>query len=262
MAASQKIAAGRTRGGPAAAARERPSLPRKRDRSRLKIMEAAVESLILHGYHRTSLTRVAQIAGVTRSGLQYHFPTLEALITELCAYVLRRQWISYEEHSRAAPPGRDPLEHAIDLVASSTERRYMIARLELITAARTTPALEGLLEAAAEDVDAMRRAFVDELFGVPGLSATERFTAARDLSSLVGDWLFAHVFPPGDGAARSEAVLKALRIALYTLWGRPLPAYIDQDYLKLDAPEGPALGKPRVRVKAPARPCARENLPA
>jgi hypothetical protein len=94
----------------------------------------------------------------------------------------------------------------------------------------------------------MGKRFVDGLTTRPGISDTPRFTAARDLSNIVDGWLFAHVFPPGEREARARNVLKGLRVALYTLWGRPFPDYVTSDYL--EGEKGDSLSKPRVRVAA------------
>jgi hypothetical protein len=150
--------------------------------------------------------------------------------------------------ARGVPEGRDPLDYAIDFVGAHEGERYLIARLELITAARTTPRLLLMLETAAAEVDAMGKRFVDGLTGKPGISDTPRFTAARDLSNIVDGWLLAHIFPPGEREARARNVLKALRVALYTLWGRPFPDYMTGDYL--EGGEGDQLSKPRVRIAA------------
>ena len=233
----------RAKGGSAA----RHGTP-KRDRSRRQILEAAVDSLVQNGYHRTSLSEVGRLAGVTRSGLQYHFPSLDDLLAALADHVLQWEWHVYEELTREPPPGRDPLDYAIDFVANPEEERYLIARLELVTAARTTPWLQARLETAAAEVDALGRRFVDKLFDRPGISDTERFTAARDLSSLLNGWLFAHIFPPGQRQARARGVLQALRVSLYTLWGLPLPDYVKADFL--DEGPAPPAAKPRIRVAA------------
>jgi AcrR family transcriptional regulator len=225
--------------------RPRQATP-KSERARHLILEAGIDSLVRHSYHRTSLTRVADLAGITRAGLQYHFPSLDDLMLALCGHVLSWDWRNYEAMARGAPEGRDALDYAIDLVGSHHGERYVIARLELITAARTTPRLLLMMETAAAEVDAMGKRFVDGLTRRPGISDTPRFTAARDLSNIIDAWLLAHVFPPGEREVRARNVLKALRVALYTLWGRPFPGYMTGDYL--EGEEAPS--KPRVRVAA------------
>lgn len=69
-----------------------PSLPGKQQRksreARRKICEATVACLARHGYHRTSIARVVETAGVTPGALQHHFPTKEDLIVAAADHLL------------------------------------------------------------------------------------------------------------------------------------------------------------------------------
>lgn len=54
-----------------------------RPSSRDRILDALQHTLIEHGLHAVTLERVAGVAGISKGGLLYHFPTKEALITAL-----------------------------------------------------------------------------------------------------------------------------------------------------------------------------------
>jgi AcrR family transcriptional regulator len=216
---------------------KRRGLTRKSEQTRLLILEAAVDSLIETGIRGANIARVAEIAGVTRGCLQYYFMTTEEVLAALAQHVARRLWETYEAEALRPPEGRDLIEFAIDLVGSPSQDRYRIAQLELLTAARTMPVLRPVLEEGARLVEDQAKRFTALLFGNADLADTPQFRAARDLTSLVNDWLFIKVFP-GDREARMAEVRAALRIALHTLWRIP----------NLEAAQ-PA-PKPRVRVKA------------
>ncbi len=209
----------------------------KSERTRALILEAAVDALDQHGYAGANLARVAEIAGLTRGAVQYYFMTTLDIHIALADYVGRRIWESYEAQALNPPGGRDPIEFAIDLVASPAEDRYRVARLELLTAARTTPQLRPVLEESARMVEEQAKRFTGLIFGNPALADIPQFRAARDLTSLVNDWMFVHVFPR-DRDQRSADVIAALRIALHTLWRAS----------SLD--EGKSAEKPRIRVRA------------
>jgi AcrR family transcriptional regulator len=209
----------------------------KSERTRALILEAAVDTLNQHGYSGANLARVAEMAGLTRGAVQYYFMTTLDINIALADYVGRRIWESYEAQALNPPGGRDLIEIAIDLVASPAEDRYRVARLELLTAARTTPQLRPILEESARLVEEQAKRFTGLIFGNPALADIPQFRAARDLSALVNYWLFAHVFP-SDREQRSADVIAALRIALHTLWRAS----------SLD--EGKPADKPRIRVKA------------
>jgi len=61
---------------------------RKSRQARQKICEATVECLARQGYHRTSIARVVEMAGVTPGALQHHFPTKEDLIVATADFLL------------------------------------------------------------------------------------------------------------------------------------------------------------------------------
>ena len=209
----------------------------KSERTRALILEAAVDALNQYGYSGANLARVAEIARLTRGAVQYYFMTTLDINIALAEYVGQRIWESYEAQALNPPGGRDPIEFAIDLVASPAEDRYRVARLELLTAARTTPQLRPMLVDAARMVEEQAKRFTGQIFGNPALADIPQFRAARDLTSLVNDWMFVHVFPQ-DREQRSADVIAALRIALHTLWRAS----------SLD--EGKVADKPRIRVKA------------
>lgn len=241
MAALRLVAstAGATREPPRAAKPRRPTP--KSELTRTLLLEAAVDCLNQFGFHGTNVARVAELAGVTRGCLQYYFTTKEGIVVALARHVAQRNWEIYEAQAIDPPVGRDLIEFAIDLVANPNSDRYRVAHLELLTAARTTPALRPVLQEAAQMVEARAKRFTTELFGNPALADMPQFRAARDLTALVNDWLFVQIFPDRR-EQRVREVLSALRIALHTLWRLP------------DLNDDMALSKPRVRVRAPTAP--------
>jgi len=222
--------------GAGARLRARKATP-KREITRALILEAAVDALGQYGVHGVTLARIAEGAGLTRGAVQYYFMTTQDVLIALADHVASRIWESYEAQAINPPGGRDPIEFAIDLVASPADDRYRVARLELLTAARTIPALRPVLEASARSVEEQAKRFTARIFGNPGLADIPQFRAARDLTSLVNDWLFVHIFPE-EREQRTADVLAALRIALHTLWRA---TSLEQE---------PEFLKPRIRVKA------------
>ena len=218
-----------------AAATRRVTL--KSEQTRLLILEAAVDSVNQYGIRGANLARVAEIAGVTRGCLQYYFMTAEDVLIAMARHVAQRNWETYEAQANNPPEGRDVIEFAIDLVGSPSNDRYRVAQLELITAARTMPVLRPVLEDGARLVEEQAKRFTAKLFGNAALADTPQFRAARDLTSLVNDWMFIQIFPH-ERNERIAEVRAALRIALHTLWRIPS---LDKE---------PIAVKPRIRVRA------------
>lgn len=212
-------------------------ITQKSEQTRLLILEAAVDSVNLHGLRGANLARVAEVAGVTRGCLQYYFMTTEDVLIAMARHVAQRNWEIYEAKAMHPPEGRDLIEFAIDLVGSPSTDRYRVAQLELVTAARTLPFLRPVLEEGARKVEEQAKRFTATLFGNPALADTPQFRAARDLTFLVSDWMFIQVFPDRREERIAE-VRAALRIALHTLWRIP----------SLDSERD--MAKPRIRIKA------------
>lgn len=217
----------------------------KSEQTRTVILEAAVDAVGRYGIRGATLSRVAELAEVTRGCLQYYFVTSEDIVVALAQHVGQQTWRSYEARALHPPEGRDLIEFAIDLIANPAHDRYRVARLELLTAARTVPALRPVLIESARQVEDQAKRFTARLFGHPGLADTAQFRAARDLANLVDDWLWVQVFPD-QREQRIEDVRTALRVALHTLWRSPSLGR------EPDAP------RPRIRVKAAGR---REDEP-
>jgi AcrR family transcriptional regulator len=121
---------------------ESPALPGKQRRkslaARRKICEATIGCLARQGYHRTSIARVVDSAGVTPGALQHHFPTKEDLIVAAADHLLEG---SMERTRRYAVSQRDPAAVLPDFLRSmwtnlmNTEQYR--ALLEVLVAART-----------------------------------------------------------------------------------------------------------------------------
>ncbi|QEU93627.1 TetR/AcrR family transcriptional regulator [Streptomyces kanamyceticus] len=72
----------------------------KQDRSRatrLKLLEAAVSCLAEHGWAGSTVSVVAERAGVSRGAAQHHFPTREDLFTAAVEYVAEQRSTALRE---------------------------------------------------------------------------------------------------------------------------------------------------------------------
>jgi TetR/AcrR family transcriptional repressor of uid operon len=56
---------------------------RKRDLTRARLYEAALDEFRRTGFDRSSVARIARRAGVSRASFYFHFPTKEHVLTEL-----------------------------------------------------------------------------------------------------------------------------------------------------------------------------------
>ncbi|MEU1622893.1 TetR/AcrR family transcriptional regulator [Streptomyces sp. NPDC005722] len=88
----------------------------KQDRSRAtrqRLLEAAVACLAEHGWAGSTVTVVAERAGVSRGAAQHHFPTREDLFTGAIEFVAEQWLVALREHAHALPGEGVHRTHAV-----------------------------------------------------------------------------------------------------------------------------------------------------
>lgn len=118
---------------------------RRREKSeamRQRVCEAATAHLAEFGYHRTSVGKIAERAGVSQGALQHHYRSKEDLIAAVVSHLLARslKWFSRARIDLARGPD------AFDEVVRRSWREQFCscdygALLEILTACRTDSAL-------------------------------------------------------------------------------------------------------------------------
>lgn len=121
---------------------------RTQERSRLtrqRLLDAAVSSLLEHGWAGTTTTAVALRAGVSRGAQQNHFPTRDELVVAAVEHLGRAR---VEEARRIAadlPTGRQRTLAVLEALADVYTGPLFTVALELWVAARTDPALHAIV---------------------------------------------------------------------------------------------------------------------
>ncbi|GAB4010609.1 TetR/AcrR family transcriptional regulator [Nocardioides ultimimeridianus] len=176
-----------------------------------RILDAAVEVLLEHGYGGASTVQIQERAGVSRGRLLHHFPSRDALL------------IAAAQHLARARVGELPSDHVwpedpaaridaiVDTMAATFTQGYFWAATELWIAARTHEELrEALLPGEREIARAIRTA-MDGFFG-PDLCAREDYEGLREIlfTSLRGMALTTAFDPRPEPTARHVERLKVL----------------------------------------------------
>ena len=63
--------------------RQQTPRERRRDLTRERLFEAAIEEFRREGFDRASIARIAKRAGVSRASFYFHFPTKDHVLAEL-----------------------------------------------------------------------------------------------------------------------------------------------------------------------------------
>jgi AcrR family transcriptional regulator len=145
-----------------------PTQAERREATRTALLEATIESLVIHGYAATTTARVAEMAGVSRGAQPHYFASKADLVAEALSHLARRRIDAIRE---AAPAdGADRYEAILDLIWEAHHSSIFAATVELWAAARNDPQLAAALVAAEQEV---RRAIMDAAAEVAGARAHE-----------------------------------------------------------------------------------------
>jgi AcrR family transcriptional regulator len=119
-------------------------------RTRERLLVAAVDTLIDKGYAATTVAAVQARAGLSRGALLHHYPTKAGLLLEAVELLADTQLVDLDlraaDLSAAAEADLDRRTQLwLDLMWSSFASRLFVAVLELWIAARTEPELRAQL---------------------------------------------------------------------------------------------------------------------
>lgn len=187
----------------------------KSQRTRVRILDAAMRLFVEIGYHRATNTVIADAAGLTRGAMLYHFATREELVEAAVAHIQLERARLFERAAAQPPAGVDATEHAIDAYWALLQKPPFVAFAELEAAARTDPML-------AERLAGARSAFDNAQLGGDRIGAMvqagddPRFQASRDLGRFLLEGL-AKGSMTYDETARRERLLAVIKRAVRML---------------------------------------------
>ncbi len=168
-----------------------PTREPQQDRSRAtrqRLLEAAITCLAELGWTASTVTVVAERAGVSRGAAQHHFPTREALFTAALEHVAQVRGEEMRRQLTEHGGGRPDTEQVVEVVFTLFTGTLFRAALALWTAAAAEPQLrEQIIPLEARIGREMHRIVVD-LLGVdedvPGTRETVQ--ATLDLARGLG----------------------------------------------------------------------------
>lgn len=172
----------------------------KTEAMRERVCLAAIAHLAEFGFHRTSIGKVVERAGVSQGALQHHFPTKDDLIAAVIDFVLARsvKWFAIAREQLA----RDPDAFA-EIVRRSWREQFKssdyAALLEILTASRTDPDLRARITPALLRWRAAIDRELSELMPATGRSAVD-LDAILSISRAMMTGLLVH-----DGLLKDDA---------------------------------------------------------
>jgi AcrR family transcriptional regulator len=163
----------------------------QQDRSRAtrqRLLDTAVECLAELGFAATTLTVVAERAGVSRGAAQHHFRTHEELITVALTHIIEAQVADLRAVATTLPPTPRSTEAVLGLLTNLYTGVLFRASLHLWVAASADDKLHAVIVPLERRVGRVAHDVAVELLGVdenvPGVRETVQ--ATLDLARGLG----------------------------------------------------------------------------
>jgi AcrR family transcriptional regulator len=109
------------------------------------ILNTTLDCLAEQPAAQVSVAAIAERAGVSRGGMQYHFRTRVALLAAAAEHVHERRLRQFQEDLAAMPDDRELVDHIVETHWRHLNERDFRAYQELVLAARSDAALSALL---------------------------------------------------------------------------------------------------------------------
>jgi AcrR family transcriptional regulator len=150
--------------------------------TRQALLDATIACLVEDGYAKTTTSRVAERAGLSRGAHLHHFQTRQALVAAAMEHLAERRGERLLEAARSLPAGRERLAKGLDLLWAGYASPLYQAALDLWTHARTDPELRERLAVVERDLDRQTLRVSAMLFGTlaerPGFDRLLEMAAA------------------------------------------------------------------------------------
>ncbi|CAN5905311.1 hypothetical protein BH11PSE1_BH11PSE1_23890 [soil metagenome] len=188
-------------------------------RMRARLIDAAVDCLNRLGYSATTLSTIAEAAGVSRGGMLHQFPSKVDLMLAVVAYASGADERSHQ------PPALNDDDDKLAYFMSRTETTWTVliqepamAKLEIMMAARSDKVLAAKLPDMFNSIEQNRRKRMWELAQEIGIKDREAIDAMVGLHMAAMRGLAMELLVTGDRAPveRSFALLKSYKDILIT----------------------------------------------
>ena len=156
--------------------------------TRQRLVEAAVACLGELGWNRTTVSVIAQRAGVSRGAAQHHFPTREDLVAAAVEHVGQEQVVELRNRAAELPPGPGRAEPIAMMLLDLYTGPMFRAALHLWVEASSDESLRAVLAPLEARVGREAHNMVLDLLGAdesqPGVRET--IQATLDLARGLG----------------------------------------------------------------------------
>jgi len=185
--------------------------------TRRRLLDAAVEELLEHGYVGLTTPGVARRAGVSRGAQQNYFPHKTTLVAEAVRHLALRQCDGLRERVAEVPRGRARVQTALDVLFEQYSGPLFAAVVELCLAARGDAELREVIATEERNITRTMHETATVIFGddFPATSEIARRWATV-LSAIRGLALLKLLGHPPDAVDRQWAATRRQLLELLT----------------------------------------------
>jgi AcrR family transcriptional regulator len=133
--------------------------------TRRRLLDAAVDELLEHGYAALTTPAVARRAGVSRGAQQNSFPHKTTLVAEAVRHLGRQGLEALQERVDTVPRGRARVETGLDVLFELYSGPLFAAVVEVSLATRGDGELREVIEAVERDISRAMQETATVIFG-------------------------------------------------------------------------------------------------
>ncbi len=183
--------------------RRRRSQSERSATTRQALLDSTVACLTEDGYAKTTTSRVAQRAGVSRGAHLHHFQTRQALVAAAMQHLAERRGEQLLAAAETLPEGRERISRGLDLLWAGYASPLYQAALDLWTHARTDPELRDRLAPIERRLDRETALVSRELFA--DLAECDEFERLVEMATATMRGLaLLETLHPGSGRNRKQ----------------------------------------------------------
>ena len=140
--------------------------------TRRKLLDAAVDELLEHGYANFRAAGVSRRAGISRGAQQNHFPHKQTFVMAAVRHLAHRQRVELQARVEQVPRGRARVRTGLDVLFEAYSGPLFATVLELSLASRDDPELHDVVLSEERATSKAMRDAATVIFG-------EQFTVTR-----------------------------------------------------------------------------------
>jgi AcrR family transcriptional regulator len=141
--------------------------------TRGRLIQAALDELMVQGYAGLTTSAIADRAQVSRGALTHHFASKEDLVVQAVEHMLHEATAEIRTLADSVAARRLPLDDFLDRLWEMFRGRLLLVTLEHVTAARHNPSLKARLVPVVREFHGALDSIWREFFRAAGLSAEE-----------------------------------------------------------------------------------------